>query len=408
MRTLEEAVFWEIYTCQSCVRRDLAKRLGTSWASVSRSVDALLSGHLVVETTSAKTMRGRRPHVLQVNPQLATLLGLEIDRSVVTAVLTDMVGTLLGRGTVNFDASQGVQAVIEPARTAIRNALADAEVPQKEVKHLGVGHPGVLELKSGRCEFWYNVPAWRNVPLKQFLQDALGLPVTLDDRSRAIALAERRASPEDGKHPNALYINSGIGVGTGIFINGHLYHGSAQCGGEIGHLTVDKNGPQCSCGKQGCVQAYAGTRELIARVKNTLRSGAFSLLRDTYRDDLDAITVEMIAAAAARGDRIATQALREAAEALGTGIAAAVQILNPSLVVLTGKLFQAAGPIILPTINEVVRQDCFEIFLRRLRIRLSTVKKDLSAIGCALLGATCVATGALHQKLSVGPSARAI
>lgn len=76
MRTLEEAVFWAIYTTQSCVRRDLARRLGTSWASVSRSVAALLSGHLVVETTRAKAMRGRQLHVLQVNPQLATLLGL--------------------------------------------------------------------------------------------------------------------------------------------------------------------------------------------------------------------------------------------------------------------------------------------------------------------------------------------
>jgi predicted NBD/HSP70 family sugar kinase len=100
--------------------------------------------------------------------------------------------------------------------------------------------------------------------------------------------------------------------------------------------------------------------------------------------------------------------LREAAEALGTAIATAVQILNPSLVVLAGKLFQAAGSIILPTINEALHRDCFEIFLRHLRIRLSTAEKDVSARGCALLGASSIARSVLHRRLSVGLSATAM
>ena len=223
--------------------------------------------------------------------------------------------------------------------------------------------------------------------------------MTLDDRSRAVALAERRASPDDGKHPNSVYVNAGIGIGTAVFIGGHLHHGSAQAGGEVGHLAIDRNGRLCSCGKRGCVQAYAGIRELLREVHASLESGAFSFLRDACHDDLDAISIEMVASAAAHGDRIAAHALREAAEAIGMGIACAVQILGPSLVVPCGRLMWAAGPFLLPSITDTIRHECFEIFLRPLHIRLSTVKKDISAVGCALLGARAVADSILDQTL---------
>ncbi len=235
--------------------------------------------------------------------------------------------------------------------------------------------------------------------MKLAFEKALKLPVTLDDRSRAIALAERQETPEDARHANALYVNAGIGIGTAIFVDGYLYHGSAQAGGEIGHLAIEKNGRLCSCGKTGCVQAYAGIREILRRIQGSLGSGAFSLLRDICHDDLESISIEMVASAAARGDRIAAQALREAADAIGMGIASAVQILSPSLVVLSGRLMWAAGPLLLPPITEIVRHECFEVFLRSLRIRLSTVKKDISVVGCALLGARKVAGSILEREL---------
>ena len=149
MQTLEEATFWKIYTSQMCLRHDLSDWLAVSMPSVSRAVESLLTHRLIVEARPAVTKRGRKPHFLQVNPKLATLLGIEIDRNYVTAVVTDMAGVLLGRGSIPCVAQQGAEAVVKAAKRAIRKALGDAGATFKQVSHVGVGDPGGIDLKTG-------------------------------------------------------------------------------------------------------------------------------------------------------------------------------------------------------------------------------------------------------------------
>ncbi|HNY38825.1 MAG TPA: ROK family protein [Bryobacteraceae bacterium] len=226
----------------------------------------------------------------------------------------------------------------------------------------------------------------------------LWMEVTLDDRSRAIAIGERRAIREDCKHPDALYVNVGTGVGLGIFVGGQLYRGQAHAG-EVGHLTLDKNGPLCACGKKGCVEAYAAIPAVIRGVRGALAAGTASLIRDISLQYPGAATIEMVVAAAGKGDRVALSALQQAATGLGLGIAHAVLLLNPSLVALRGRLARIAGRHLVPAIRQTVRQQCSELTHGHFEIRLASAKKDVAAVGCALLAAEAEAAILVRESL---------
>jgi predicted NBD/HSP70 family sugar kinase len=397
---LEESILWHVWDCQQCLREDLQHFFDVSAATISRVVGSLLDQGLLTETVVSSAERpGRKPRFLELNPKLTTLLGLEIDLDQVTAVVTTISGALLGRGRARCDARQGVAAILDPSEQAIGQALADAGVARQAIELVGVGHPGDLDHERGVCLFWAGAPAWAGAPLREILRTSLGMEVILDDHARAHALAQRRASPADRVHPNALYLLLEMGVGMGIFLGGRLYRGATRGGGEIGHTLIDPTGPLCDCGKRGCLQAYAGGAALLRYVAEQWPPESSSLLRRLAPRGPAQLTVELIASAARLGDSTARAAIERAANALGIAIANAVQLLNPSLVVLAGKLARAGAADLLNPVQETVHARCVPSAARTLEIRLAPAKKDISSVGCALIAAEVALQKAIHRTL---------
>lgn len=396
-RRLEEVIFWHVFDRPLCLRSDIGQRFGISPATVSRAVSSLLDRELLVEASAEVNSPGRKPQSLRINPQLAVLLGIDIQADGVLAVVTDIAGTLLGRGSIRCDAEQGVESVVRACARAATAAIDDADVPRSQIRHLGVGHGGDLDIQNGICLGWANAPSWKGVPIRDLLKSAFGLNVTIDDRSRATALAERHTSPEDWDHPDAIYIGCNTGIGMGFFADGRLYRGASQGGSELGHTVIDPNGPVCRCGKRGCVEAFAGTVAIVHHVRDALATGATSSLRELPDSE---VNLRAVATAARRGDPLASTAMLRAENALGTAVANAVQVLNPSLVVLGGQLMRVAGPELLDAVSNAVKTQCVETAARRVEVRLARPKKDISAIGCALLAAEAEAERALRSKFS--------
>ncbi|MCC6861257.1 MAG: ROK family protein [Bryobacterales bacterium] len=394
---LEELIFWYVFDRPFCVRNDLGRQFGISPATVSRAVSALVNDGLLIETSAEVASTGRKPQSLRINPEIAVLLGLDIQLDGVLAVVTDMAGTLLGRGAAPCDAQEGAEAVLTASLAAAGAALEDAEIDRSEIGHIGVGHSGDLDIKNGVCVSWANAASWRSVPIRAMLESAFGMGVTIDDRSRALALAERRTSPEDWDYPDALYIVCASGIGMGFFVDGRLYRGASLGGGEIGHTVIDSNGPMCRCGNRGCVEAFAGSVAILQQVRGALASGTPSSLRAVPDSEL---SIRTVAAAARQGDAVASLAIERAVHALGTAVANLVQVLNPSLVVVCGQLARAAGAEMLAGVRRAVRAQCVETAARSVEIRLARPKKDVSAIGCALLAAEAEAERALNARFS--------
>jgi predicted NBD/HSP70 family sugar kinase len=390
-------VCWYVFDRPSCLRSDVGQQFRISPATVSRVVSTLVDDGLLMESSAEVASPGRRPQSLRINPKMAVLLGLDIQLDGVLAVVTDIAGTLLGRGAVRCHAEQGVDAVVRASLKAAEVAVEDAGVPMAEIRHIGVGHSGDIDSHNGICVSWANAPTWRSVPIRAILQDAFALNVTIDDRSRALALAERRTSPEDWDYAEAIYVVCASGVGMGFFVDGRLYRGASQGGGEIGHTVIDPTGPLCRCGTRGCVEAFGGTVSIVQYVKDALAAGAASSLRATAAAALD---LRAVTTAAHQGDAVASASLDRAARAIGTAVANLVQVLNPSLVVLCGQLALAAGPQLLEAVDRAVRAQCVATAAHRVQIRLARPKKDISAIGCALLAAEAEVERVLSTRFS--------
>ncbi|HEY3839479.1 MAG TPA: hypothetical protein VGL72_23065, partial [Bryobacteraceae bacterium] len=183
MRNLEESLFWEIFYRREVVRADLARQFEVSAATISRSANVLLSKHLVIETGATAPYRGRRPALLQINPQIANVAGLELDRDRITAVITDLQGTLIGRGALATRPGDSVQKTLSTCRKAFEIALADAGLEHPQIARIGFGQTGTLDVQNGICLDWERAPHWRGVRLREELQETFGTEITLDDRT---------------------------------------------------------------------------------------------------------------------------------------------------------------------------------------------------------------------------------
>ena len=397
MRNLEESLFWEIFYRHEVVRADLARLFNVSAATISRSVGVLLSKKLAIEVGVANPYRGRHPALLCINPLLAHVAGLELDRDRVTAVITDLSGMLLGRGAVASAPQNGVERTLKDCRRALETALSDAGLEIGQLARIGVGHTGTLDVQNGICLDWERMPHWRGAKLLAALRAEFQIEITLDDRARAVALALHLLMPEYRCYRSAIYVQIGTGIGAGIFVNGRMLRGATLAGGELGHIVIDRNGPLCSCGKRGCVEAFASIRATINRVRQALESGAKTSLRQAGSITTD-LTAEAIISAARHGDEVARAALLQTSEALATGIANAAQLLNPSLVVLAGKFANAAREILLEAVTRVVRAQCFDTVSRGLEIRVAPFRKDVGPVGCALLASLDVAAELLQRE----------
>ncbi len=396
MRNLEESLFWEILYRGQAVRSELARIFDVSAATISRSAGVLLAKQLVVETGAGKAVRGRRPALLQLNPELAHVAGIEIDRDKITAVVTDLAGNLQGRGAMAASAASPVAKTLRDCRKALRIALSDAG--RVGVSRIGVGLGGTLDVENGVCVEWEGVPHWRRVDLLEALKQTFQKDITLDDRARAVALAHHLLSPDYRRHRSAIYVQIGTGIGAGIFVDGRMARGATLAGGEIGHIVIDRNGPLCACGRRGCVEAFASHGATMTRVRQGLAKGAKTTLGQ-FAKTPELLTVDLIVSAARQGDALARTAVTEAGEALGIGIANAVQLLNPSLVVLAGKFANAASDFFLEAVTRSVRDQCFETVSRRLEIRIAPFRKDAGPVGCALLASLDLSRELVQRSL---------
>jgi predicted NBD/HSP70 family sugar kinase len=266
----------------------------------------------------------------------------------------------------------------------------------QKVDHVGIGHPGDLDHERGVCASWAIAPGWSGVPLRKHFEEVFRMHVYIDDISRAVALAERHTSLQDWSHPDAIYIQTGTGIGMGTFIDGRLYRGSTRGGGEIGHTVIDLAGPLCKCGNRGCVEAIASTGSIVRQVSESIEAGQSSSLSTLAAP----ITIEQVLEHAHRGDQLARTVLARAYDALGIGIANAIQILNPSLVVLCGRLARLAGDDLLEVVVRNVKRQCVATASRQVAVRVAKPKKDISTVGCALIAAEAQAQRVVRMRLS--------
>lgn len=264
----------------------------------------------------------------------APILGVDIGGTKVAVGLVDQAGMILQQGRKPMVANGTADAALEAVTGAIDSLLLQAN---SAVPSIGICAPGPLDPKTGVVLNPPNLPCWRNFPLAERIAAKYRVPVKVDNDANAAALAETRWGAARGFR-YVFYATIGTGIGTGIVFDGAIYHGNTGSAGEGGHVTIDYQGPVCSCGKRGCIEVMAAGPAIGARARAKLNSDPkrSSAMLDLVKGDIASVTSEMVGQANASGDSLAREVLLETVELLTAWLGNIVDLLDPDVLVMGG------------------------------------------------------------------------
>ncbi|HZT42915.1 MAG TPA: ROK family protein [Chthonomonadaceae bacterium] len=281
------------------------------------------------------------------------IIGIDIGGTKSAVVLARTDGEILQRlSEPTRPDLRGPEAVLERLAAKVREVMAAGGVMADEVRGVGVSCGGPLDTRTGVVYAPPNLPGWEAVPVKQILEEALGLPVIVENDANATALAEWRFGAGQGAR-NLIFMTVGTGIGGGLILDGRLYRGTNDLAGEVGHQTILMDGPLCGCGKRGCLEALASGPAIARLARESLMYGRHKRVLALAGGKPASITAEHVVQAAKEGDSFARQILEDAGTYLGVGIANLIQILNPERVIL-GTIAVHAGDLLLEPVRKAV------------------------------------------------------
>ncbi len=307
----------------------------------------------------------------------------------------DLGGTNVKLGLVNVDdgevlvsasiptlAREGHEAVLRRITEAVNKLIAESGLEKEKMRAVGVSVPGELDMESGQTVFITNFPGkWKGVRVKDTLERALNLPVHMLNDARAITLGEFTFGAGRGVQDMVCFA-LGTGIGGGLVLDGKLVLGIRGTAGELGHMTVDVNGPPCGCGNHGCLEALASGPAIAAMAIKAVTQGRTTNIGPMVNHDLNLITPALVAEAAQAGDQIAKEIWDKAGHYLGTGIANLITTVSPRKVVLCGGV-AAAGDLLLEPVRRTVAQRVFLVPLDEVEIVLGELGNDAGVLGTA-------------------------
>ncbi len=380
----KEAIITHIRASEPGISRaELAEALGLSRSTVSTVVNELLAAGLVVERGAGPSRGGRRPIVLQVNPDAGRVVGLDIGATHLAGILANLHGVVLAEAEQPLVIERGPEPCLEQVEALVGALLDRAQVGLAAVAAIGVGVPGPVIAERGIVSAPPIMPGWDGFPIRERLRERWRKPVLLDNDADLGALGEWAFGAGRGVN-NLAYIKIATGIGCGLLLNGALYRGVLGTAGEIGHVTVSDIGPPCSCGGYGCLEAMASGRAIAQRAQLAVKAGQRTQLACLAAER--EVTARDVAAAAAAGDAVSQQLLGDAGRHIGSALAGLVNLLDVGLVILGGGVTEAGGYLLDPLWQAV-------------RERTLLASRQSTRVVPAALGRRSVALGAVWLAL---------
>lgn len=296
---------------------------------------------------------------------------------ILTALVSDS-GQVLSRELVATP-QDGPQSVADAIVRTVRTVLD--EDTGARLAGIGVGVPGPLDPETGVVFQPPNLHGWHNVPFAQMLSQQLNVPVYLENDANAAALGEWWAGAGQ-EISDLVYITVSTGVGGGIIIADRLVHGVSGTAGEVGHMTIEINGPRCVCGNTGCLEVLASGKAIARAAREAVAAGRATSILDLAGGDVEAITSKTVDDAAQRGDIVAREIFERAGFYIGVGVANLLNLLNPARVIIGGGVSRA-GALLLEPIQRTARARAFERPARDAQIVLAGLGDDVGAVGAA-------------------------
>ena len=309
------------------------------------------------------------------------VLSVDLGGTQIRAALIDATGAIHARESTLTRSEEGQYAVVNRIFECLSEVMGS--LPKDEIRGIGIGAPGPLNPWTGIITEAANLAGWYDVPLAHIVEERFELPTLLGNDCNVAALAERRFGAAQGT-TNMIYMTVGTGIGGGIVIDGELLLGASGLAGEIGHQSIEVNGPQCNCGNTGCLEALAAGPAIARRTVERLETGAASIIPELVNGDLDKVTAVVVSKAASKGDALAIEMLRLAGFYIGVGIVNLIHLFNTELIVIGGGVSKA-GEFLFDPIRQTVSERAMGSMQKGVRILPAALGDDVGLLGAACL-----------------------
>jgi glucokinase len=259
--------------------------------------------------------------------------------------------------------------------------LKQASVAILEICAIGVGAAGISNPEAGILFTSPNLPALRDVPLRDIMQERLGRKTFVINDANAAALGEFYFGAARGAR-NFIYITLSTGIGGGIVIDGKIYTGAIGAAGEVGHMTIDDNGPICNCGNKGCWETLASGTALAREAKHRIKEGVKTSILEYAEGDVEKVTARVIHSAAQQGDSLAKELIARTGYYVGVGLANLINIFNPELIVIGGGLSNI-GDMLLEPAFKVAGERAHKEAFQAVRFASAELGRNSGVLGAA-------------------------
>jgi len=307
------------------------------------------------------------------------VLGVDIGGTKIAAAVVTEEGKVISRDYSPTSAQAGLQVVIDSIFTTIDRAISSSNVGLSQLCGIGIAAAGIIDSENGKVIFSPNLPGWHEVPLGDAVHQRFNVSTYLGNDASLAALGEWRFGVKK-QVANLIYITVSTGIGGGIICNGKLYTGVLGAGGEIGHMTIDVNGPRCNCGNVGCWETLASGTALAREAVKHIKEGASTSIVEFAGGDLTRVDAKVVFEAAKQGDRLANELIARLGYYLGVGLTNVVNIFNPELILIGGGVAKM-GDLLLDPAIKVVKERAFTTSATSVRIRPALLGDDSSILG---------------------------
>ena len=312
------------------------------------------------------------------------VVGVDLGGTKIYSAVIDKQGKILATARKKTKAELGFETVMERVATCVQDAVTEAGVDfESQILAIGMGSPGPLDLKEGKIIETPNLK-WEDAPVKTRLESLLNKPVHIDNDCNVGVLGEYAYGAGHGaQHMLGLFI--GTGIGGGVIIDGKLLHGFNENAGELGHIILDPNGPECGCGVRGHLEAFASRLAIEREIRIADIEGVPTSIFDDMEDKNDRLRSKKLAEAFAAEDPAVKRAIEKSATYVGYAIASLLNVFNPEVVVIGGGVVEAIGEAYVQIVRETAEKNVFAVALRNVRIVPAELEDDSAILGAAVL-----------------------
>lgn len=308
-------------------RADISQKVGLNKGTVSSLVNELLEDQLIYESGPGQSSGGRRPVILLFNDKAGFSIGIDLGVNYILGVLTDLRGNIIVEVNKKLTV-RSYEVVIEILQSVISDLINAAPQSHYGIVGIGIGVPGLVN-NHGEVLVAPNL-GWKNINLREEIENCFDIPVLIENEANAGAYGEKLYGA--GKeNDNILYISAGIGIGVGIILNGKLFYGMNGFSGEAGHMIVQVNGKDCTCGSSGCWELYASEKALLEEARKLKLTGITE----------ETLSIELLLELANSGNEDIINLFHSIGMYLGVGINNIINIFNPEQVIIGNRLAMA-------------------------------------------------------------------